>query len=149
MRDRPEHDNGRDRILPCAKSRGFCFARKGAPGRRNRVLRTGEFFSFFFRACPTFRDQLVFTPHTCLPRLFLSFSLLNAADGVLLSITHRSSSVSVQRAARSSHRSIRVYPPAACASPPSTSATSIIPDSTRTRSRNRAHTCGTRRRCDR
>lgn len=32
-------------------------------------------FLFFFQACPTFRDQLVFTPHTCLPRLFLSFSL--------------------------------------------------------------------------
>ena len=30
-------------------------------------------FLFFFQACPTFRDQLVFTPHTCLPRLFLFF----------------------------------------------------------------------------
>ena len=42
MRDGPEHDDGGDRNLPHAKSRGLCFARKRAPGRRNRVLRTGE-----------------------------------------------------------------------------------------------------------
>jgi hypothetical protein len=58
MRDRPEHDNGRDRSLPHAKSRGLRFTRKGAPGRRNRVLRTGEFQRkknppiFFAIRCP-------------------------------------------------------------------------------------------------
>jgi hypothetical protein len=42
MRDRPEHDDGRDGHLPHAKRRGFRIARQGAPGRRNRVLRAGK-----------------------------------------------------------------------------------------------------------
>jgi hypothetical protein len=42
MRDGPEHNNGRNRNLPHAKSRRLCVARKGAPRRRNRILRTGK-----------------------------------------------------------------------------------------------------------
>lgn len=141
MRDRPEHDNGRDRSLPHAKSRGFCLARKGAPGRRNRVLRTGKFqkeknFSLI-------RNHLILR---CPAPFSSSFSI--QPQPLQRCFFCRSSSVYAQRAARSSRRYIPASRQAARASPPSTNATLSIPGSTRTRFRSRARTCGTgRRRC--